>query len=51
MAYTKTTWKKGDVVTAEKLNNMETQIEELDMAVAALTEAVEALTPESNAVE
>src|SRR3990167_3609232 len=37
MAYTKTTWNTGDVITATKLNNLETQHEKallIDNAVA-----------------
>lgn len=30
MAYVKTTWETGDVITAEKLNNMESGIETAD---------------------
>ena len=30
MSYTKTTWKTGDVITAEKLNNIENELEALD---------------------
>lgn len=30
MSYIKTTWKTGDVITAEKLNNIENELEALD---------------------
>lgn len=33
MSYTKTTWKTGDVITAEKLNKMEDELEALDDSV------------------
>ena len=36
MSYDKTTWAKGDVVTAAKLNNMENGIEAIDTAQAAV---------------
>lgn len=39
MAYVKTTWKTGDVITAEKLNNMEGGIEAHDPVF--ITAAVE----------
>ena len=29
MDYTKTTWKTGDVITAEKMNNLEDGVEDL----------------------
>lgn len=37
MAYVKTTWNTGDVITAEKLNNAENQIERLTPAVISET--------------
>lgn len=30
MSYIKTTWETGDVITAEKLNNIENELEALD---------------------
>lgn len=36
MAYSKTTWANGDVITAEKLNNIESGIEENDSSVSDL---------------
>ena len=36
MAYSKTTWANGDVITAEKLNNIESGIEENDSSVSVL---------------
>lgn len=30
MSYEKTNWQKGDVITAEKLNNIENALEALD---------------------
>ena len=33
MSYTKTTWETGDVITAEKLNNIENELEALDDSV------------------
>lgn len=32
MSYTKTTWANGDTITAEKLNNAESGIEEINMS-------------------
>lgn len=40
MAYTKTTWNDGDVITAVKLNNEEAGIEANDQAITALQTAV-----------
>lgn len=34
MAYVKTTWANGDIITATKLNNMETGISNNDTAIA-----------------
>lgn len=36
MAYTPTNWKTGDVITAEKLNNMESGIADCDTAITGL---------------
>lgn len=38
MSYTPTDWKTGDVITAEKLNNMENGIENSGVLVAAITD-------------
>ncbi len=40
MAYTKNTWNDGDVITKEKMNNLETGVEEANkgIPVAATTE-------------
>lgn len=47
MAFEPNEWKKGDVVTAAKLNGIEAQIVANEAAIAELTAAVEALTPAS----
>lgn len=36
MSYEKTTWKKGDVITAEKLNNIENGIEANETAIGQI---------------
>ena len=33
MAYTKTTWNDGDVITKEKMNNLETGVETADNGI------------------
>ena len=33
MAYTKTTWNDGDVITKEKMNNLEAGVEAVDKAI------------------
>ena len=40
MAYTKNTWNDGDVITKEKMNNLETGVEEANQGIpeAATTE-------------
>ena len=38
MSYTPTTWATGDVITAEKLNNMESGIENAGVMIATITE-------------
>lgn len=38
MAYVKTTWQTGDVITAEKLNNMEAGISRFEIIDAVLNE-------------
>ena len=43
MAYTPTNWKTGDVITAEKLNNMESGIADCDTAVTGLKEEISEL--------
>lgn len=40
MAYTRTTWADGDVITAAKLNNEEAGIEANDQAITVLQTAV-----------
>ena len=40
MAYTKTTWANGDVITAEKLNNAEGGIEANDQAIDGLKDDI-----------
>lgn len=41
MAYVKTTWQTGDVITAEKLNNMEGGIEALQPLIVIKTQIEE----------
>lgn len=53
MSYTKNTWKAGDTITAEKLNHLESGIEEVSLSIEGIDagmseEAVQALV--SNAV-
>ena len=43
MAYTKTTWNTGDVITAEKLNNLEQGVE--DAAAGPGTPGADGVTP------
>ena len=44
MAYTPTEWETGDIITAEKLNNMEGGIDENDTAVIELDSNIGDLT-------
>ena len=44
MAYTKNTWKKGDVVTAAKLNNLEDGVSEGLLKVFKVTDTVDGAT-------
>ena len=37
MSYTKTTWQNGDTITAEKLNNIESGVEEINMSYEKTT--------------
>lgn len=51
MAYTPTEWQTGDVVTAEKLNKIESAIEECSSKVPSMSGLVEAsINPETNIV-
>ena len=40
MAYTPTNWETGDIITAVKLNNMESGIADCDTAISALKEDI-----------
>lgn len=44
MAYNKTTWANGDVVTASKLNNIEEQILANESAINDVAEQLELLS-------
>lgn len=48
MAYVKTTWETGDVITAEKLNNMEGGIEALQPMIVVKTQIEENNTKAGN---
>ena len=50
MAYTPTNWKTGDVITAEKLNNMESGIADCDTAISALKEDLPYITVNGTAL-
>lgn len=50
MAYNQTAWKKGDVITAAKLNNIEEGIRTVVSSVGDLTTAVDTLTTSNNEV-
>ena len=51
MSYTPTQWQTGDVVTAEKLNKIESAIEECSSNVSSVSGLVEAsMDPETNIV-
>ena len=51
MAYSKTTWVTGDVITAEKLNNIENKVEELDGASGDVEQVRTELTAQIEGVE
>jgi len=44
MSYTKTTWSDGDIITANKMNNIETGVESLNTDVGQLQTDLDSLT-------
>lgn len=50
MAYTKTTWNDGDVITKEKMNNLETGVEESKSGIPGIATTAVAGTVKQSAL-